>query len=75
MTEIEPGPTSGNVPKGRSRVELAARLAGVRSQINAVISAPGCFGGGVAQRRRRDVDILSAIAADLSARMLEARER
>ena len=56
-----------------AQAQLAARLAGVRAQINAVISAPGCFGGGVAQRRKRDEDILLSIAADLNARMIDAR--
>ena len=56
-----------------ARAQLAERLAAIRCEIRAVISAPGCFGGGAAQRRRRDEDILLTIAADLNARVIEAR--
>ena len=69
MTEIEEGPTSGNVP----RAVLAARLAAIRAEIRNVLAAP--YGHGLAgpHRRRRDEAILQTLAADVHARLVEAR--
>jgi hypothetical protein len=51
----------------------ASRLAAVRAEITAVISAPYAFGRAGPHRRRRDEYILQALAADIHARMCEAR--
>jgi hypothetical protein len=66
--------TAFNAPRdGRSRTVLAARLAAIRAQISAVLAAPYAYGSAGPHRRRRDEDILQALAADVHARMIEAR--
>jgi hypothetical protein len=50
----------------------AARLAAVRAQISAVLSAPYSYGSVGPHRRQRDEQILQALAADIHARMIEA---
>lgn len=68
MADIGPDATGSNVP----RAVLAARLAAVRAELTAVISAPYAFGCEGPHRRRRDIDILQTIAADARARLVEA---
>jgi hypothetical protein len=50
----------------------AARLAAIRAQISAVISAPYSYGPEGPHRRQRDEFILQGFAADAAARLLEA---
>jgi hypothetical protein len=57
----------------RSRPALAARLKAVRAEISFLHAAPYSYGLNGPHRRRRDEDILLTIAADLNARMIEAR--
>jgi hypothetical protein len=73
MTDIEQGATGANALRGRSRTVLAARLAAIRAQISAVLAAPYSYGIDGPHRRQRDEYILQALAADIHARMLEAR--
>jgi hypothetical protein len=73
MSLIEQAAPVGDVPKGRSRTVLAARLAAIRGEIIALTSAPYAFGREGPHRRRRDEDILRAFAADIHARLIEAR--
>ena len=51
----------------------AARLAAIRAEISFLHAAPYSYGLNGPHRRRRDEDILLTIAADLNARMIEAR--
>jgi hypothetical protein len=56
-----------------AQAQLASRLAAVRAEISSVLAAPygpGCAGP---HRRRRDEYILQALAADIHARLIEAR--
>jgi hypothetical protein len=71
MIDIEHGATRVNAL--RSRQALAARLKSIRTQINAVRSAPYSHGRNGPHRRRRDEYLLQAFAADIHARMCEAR--
>jgi hypothetical protein len=60
-----------NVLAGQA--QLASRLAAIRAELSTVISAPYAFGRAGPHRRRRDEDILRAFAADIAARLIEAR--
>jgi hypothetical protein len=51
----------------------AARLAAVRAQISFLHAAPYAYGLNGPHRRQRDEDILLSIAADINARLIEAR--
>jgi hypothetical protein len=73
MIHIEHGATRANALRGRSRPALAARLKSIRAQINAVWAAPYGHGRNGPHRRQRDEYILQALAADIHARMIEAR--
>lgn len=61
------------VPDERRAGFYAAKLSAVRAEISALTSAPHGFGSAGPHRRRRDEDILQALAADTRARLIEAR--
>jgi hypothetical protein len=61
-----------NAPRGRSREGLASRLAAIRAEIRALLSAPYSYGTSGPHRRRRDEFILQAIAAAAYARWIES---
>lgn len=56
------------------RDQLASRLAAIRAQITAVISAPYAYGREGPHRRQRDEFILQVFAADLRARLVSEME-
>jgi hypothetical protein len=74
MTDLERDPLPINAPRdGRSQSALAARLAGIRAEIRAVVSAPYSYGRlNGPHRRRRDELILQGLAADTYARITQA---
>jgi hypothetical protein len=49
-----------------------ARLDAIRAEISAVLAAPYGYGSAGPHRRRRDEQILQALAADIHARLIEA---
>jgi hypothetical protein len=69
MQQIPQTALAGNVP----RIVLAARLADIRAEIRAVLAAPYRHGFEGPHRRRRDEFILHVFAADVHARLVEAR--
>jgi hypothetical protein len=62
------------IPHDDHRAEsYSARLAAIQAAINGVRGAPYEFGQHGPHRKRRDEDILLSFAADIHARMIEAR--
>jgi hypothetical protein len=76
MTSInQTAPQANALHKGRSRAVLAARLAAIRAQIQAVVSAPYAYGRlNGPHRRQRDFDILQGLAADIYSRLVAEME-
>lgn len=72
MTDISENSVPDKIPLA-AQSDLASRLADIRAELAATIRAPYAFGREGPHRRKRDVDILSSIAADLNARIEHAR--